>query len=786
MQAEFRVRPAGPDPAGDAWHPARAVVRALCPLSLCLFWLLADRAAADPPAPARVAAEVGAARARLRADDRGGALALLLAAGGMQPEAPERCWLLAGVRLALWQREQAQAEAARLPPGDLRAGLLAFLSEAAAPALRALDRSRRPPVPWSDLAAALLLERLGEGRRALGRARAALVSRPPPLVALEAHLLSARVLLEEGRLAEAEAEVARARPQDPGDARLPVLRGEVARRRGALHSALTAWLEALALAPGSAAQARRVADLLREPQAPPLDPGLGPWLADLAARAPANAELAALRGRVAIALGHAPEAEARYREALAGGAIAVPVERELRGLLAQRGAWAEALDLLARALPPGLATDPQNLLAAAWRTILAARAAAAAGRPVAGLALAHALIAVGALPEACAALDAEIGPAAAALRRRVEAHLAFEAALFERIEGGYRLAHAEQAPPSLDALLAALPGLAQAHLEPVDRAAFARPGWGRRDVPLLGAWLDHSTRTTSPVVRHFRAFGRYLMLGQRAGQPPEAIVLSLGFLAAAAEFHHLGRPVRHDLAVGHDRAARAFVSAQGGDLGGACLPDGIWLDADSARRADGAARGALRRDPALKAAMEAWRAPEGPGREGVLTLGDPGPLALRLMHRALTARGADPWAFFETLRAHEQAHTADLHRHLPLLPRLPATLLLLATAGFAPARVEMELERRAQLGAVADAPDPHLALAELIEFLPVEERAPEAHAGGYRQALRDLVRYVHAHPHRFPEVDRRRRILPQLERVAPEALRQAARRLAGPGRIEAW
>ncbi len=91
MQAEFRVRPAGPGPAGDAWHPARAVVRALCPLSLCLFWLLADRAAADPPAPARVAAEVGAARARLRADDRGGALALLLAAGGMQPEAPERC-----------------------------------------------------------------------------------------------------------------------------------------------------------------------------------------------------------------------------------------------------------------------------------------------------------------------------------------------------------------------------------------------------------------------------------------------------------------------------------------------------------------------------------------------------------------------------------------------------------------------------------------------------------------------------------------------------------------------
>jgi hypothetical protein len=296
---------------------------------------------------------------------------------------------------------------------------------------------------------------------------------------------------------------------------------------------------------------------------------------------------------------------------------------------------------------------------------------------------------------------------------------------------------------------------------------------------LIGAWLDHSTDTRSPVVAHFRRFGRFLMLGQREGQPPEAIVLSLAFLARALPITTAGRRHAHDVAIGYDRGASAFVSAKGGELGGACLADGMWLDADSARRTDLALRAELRRDPARREAARAWRPPPPEGPEGVFALTDPGPLAYRLLERYVRRHPASPWGTFGTLRAHESGHVADLRRHLPVLPRLPATVALFARAGFSPARVEMELERRAQLGAVVDAPDPDLALFEMVEALPLEERDPEVHAGGYRDGVADLVRFVHARPDLHPEIDLTQRILPQLERLGPEALRRAARAAVG-------
>ena len=88
------------------------------------------------------------------------------------------------------------------------------------------------------------------------------------------------------------------------------------------------------------------------------------------------------------------------------------------------------------------------------------------------------------------------------------------------------------------------------------------------------------------------------MLGQRTGQPTEAILLSLASLEADACISTRGATYRHDVAIGYDRRLSSYVDSKGGGLGGACLPDGIWMDADSAREADFEVRSIVVVDPA--------------------------------------------------------------------------------------------------------------------------------------------------------------------------------------------
>ena len=88
---------------------------------------------------------------------------------------------------------------------------------------------------------------------------------------------------------------------------------------------------------------------------------------------------------------------------------------------------------------------------------------------------------------------------------------------------------------------------------------------------------------------------------------------------------------------------------------------------------------------------------------------------------------------------------------------------------------------RAQLAAVSDAPDPDLALIDLIRPLPLFDRAPEVHDRGYRDAAAAIVRWVHRHAARFPAIDPTRKVLPQLDRLTPEEIRTAARGVLAEG-----
>ena len=153
-------------------------------------------------------------------------------------------------------------------------------------------------------------------------------------------------------------------------------------------------------------------------------------------------------------------------------------------------------------------------------------------------------------------------------------------------------------------------------------------------------------------------------------------------------------------------------------------------------------------------------------------------VSFRLVRRYLARAGADPWGSFDVLRAHESGHVLDLARHLPIVPRLPATTALLASEGFSFGRVEARLEGRAQLAAVRDARDPDLALVDLVRPLPLFERSPEAHDRGYRDVVAKMVRVLEAQPRRWPQVDRSRKILPQLDRLSPEEIRDLADQVA--------
>ncbi|MFV1959610.1 MAG: hypothetical protein ACC662_09390, partial [Planctomycetota bacterium] len=699
---------------------------------------------------------VAQARLRLRALDTEGALARLDASRGLDASQEERSWLLAHVWAQTYAGSRARRAARTLPRGPFREALEASLDEDPAAALTHLQRDviRTSPSPWVRLAAAYLAASLERDDVARTQARRALAG-GLDYVAVDAHLVIGRLLVKEGRLAAARREAAAALAIEPTDVRAHLLAFAAARLDGAYEEAADRLLEAMALVEGRGGYAFLLAEMLREADDPALFARVRGRLAGTAL-ARATPEHRALGALLAARTGNAKEAIEGYRAALASGAGPVPADRELRRLLMHQGEYASGLDLLARAVPPGLVDDPKNLQRGAWARLAAAGRAApkrdGAPEPV-RLELARALVGVGALEEARGVLSSCGGAKARALDGRLASQRAFEEALRDLVEGGYRRGHRHQPPPTFDALLVRMAEAARAHLSPDEAAAFQPPFRGVRRVPVLGAWLDHHARTASPAVRHFRRYGRYLVLGRRQGQPTEAVLFSLAYLRASQPISTRGVTISHDVAVGYDRSMRSFVSSQGADLGGACLPDSIWIDADSTREAEHDVRRGLELDPGRLA----WARrspvpldPDGPG--GVLGVSDMGGVGVRLLDRYAARHPDGGWGSFESLRQHEFGHVVELRRHLPLLRGLPATLVLLFESGFSPRLLEGELERRAQLAAVAFGPDPDLAVAEMVVTQPAAKGSARVHAGGFREALHRMAVEIETNPDRYPGV----------------------------------
>ena len=159
----------------------------------------------------------------------------------------------------------------------------------------------------------------------------------------------------------------------------------------------------------------------------------------------------------------------------------------------------------------------------------------------------------------------------------------------------------------------------------------------------------------------------------------------------------------------------------------------------------------------------------------MLAVGEGAGSGARLLLRYLARRRDDPWGSFRTLRAHEVGHLVELRRHLPIRQGLAASLALLAESRFSLAVAERTLEMRAQLAAVAESPDPDLALAEMLLVIPVHTADPDPHDAGYEEGVRRMLVHVRDRPDLYPEIDRRFCILPQLDLLSNAQIRQAAR-----------
>lgn len=759
-----------------------ANARAILVLGVCALFLgachggagrLATSRATTSRARTPVPPAVQEARRRIRAHDRRGALRLLQSDRGFDASEPERSWLLAALWLDLGGRDGALARAQRMPASLFATALRSLLTTQPADALRVLmpGGGRLAPHPYADLAAAVAYAGTRDVAAARRHAMRAWTS-DSAFAHVEATLVLAQLAMEEGDIHAAGRLLEETFLHEGAyDARLPRLHAQLERRGGRLGSAAKLLLAALRVAPRNEHVARDLADLWREGLEPATQALIASSLGGMGSAIDENPEAGIVRGMTRT---HSQPVEAvrAYEQALAAGAVAVPAERELRILRFRLGQHTQALDLLRKALPPGTLDRRENRLHANWQAVWRAGAACpvpAAG-PTACLALARALVGVGALEDATAVLEGGAGPAGEPLHGRLVAHHAFEAGLRELIESGYQAAAAKDDPPDFDTVLAALPGLAQRTLSPDEALALRDPTIGRRSMPLVGSWLDHRVRTSSPLVRHFRNYGRYVIFGQRSGAPVEVIVFSIASLEEAAAIKTAGRTYRHDLAIGYDRGLRSHVDAQGGSLGGACLADSLWIDADSARYGEHALRRSLVRDPAVMAFLRRSQPPRG----AALNLDDPGMVAIRLFARYVARRPTDEWGSFYTLQAHEFGHVVDLRDYLPLGENLGKALGLLAGAGFSASRVEMELERRAQLAACVDARDPDLALAEMCLALPVTSPDPEVHDGGYRDGLRDMVQHWMRNPARYPSFDATRSLVGQMDRLDNETIRRLA------------
>lgn len=268
--------------------------------------------------------------------------------------------------------------------------------------------------------------------------------------------------------------------------------------------------------------------------------------------------------------------------------------------------------------------------------------------------------------------------------------------------------------------------------------------------PLVGEMLDPFV---GGLADHLAGYNKHLVLGRRAGGVAEGLLftrLSIAELPVVTELHLPGRCFE---VIGIDRDVKSLGGVLGGDLAGVALLNHFLVDHDAVR--DWARSVADRRRIVTADGMALSTDPlPSTDRD------DPADVSWRLaMLSPVPDQDLDA-AVLDTIRAHERQHLVDAFRYLPIEQNLWRGLGLLVSFTFSPAAIEAEMERRAELAALATTPHAEIVLAHIADFLAEPGASP--HHDGFGQLAADLVRELQrmgltaaeAHPSRWHLVSR--------------------------------
>lgn len=352
-------------------------------------------------------------------------------------------------------------------------------------------------------------------------------------------------------------------------------------------------------------------------------------------------------------------------------------------------------------------------------------------------------------------------------------------------------------------LIAYGPVGALVHPGPRFSAEDERLGRGARGAPVPG------------LAALFARLGRFAIFGELKGQGgPDGTILQR-VLIEERSGEHFGVPWSGTVAVCEGADLRARAGRRGAGIAGAALHEGYWIDFDSLRRdrdawalverdfATPAAAGRLSRALASRGlALPEERLPSGElraeRRDIDTLLGQSDRVRLAVLRDRLRARARPTSSLGEGPSAtdglvsldelvlvtelHEQGHLCDRTRFLPITEHLGAVFKFLVAHGFRPGEIAKALEYRAELTALAHAPDPRVVLVSILSAVESGGNGVTPHAAGYRELLADLVavldRDLGAHPERWPELDPGHVLVHQLHRLGPERVRELAHMLA--------
>jgi len=296
------------------------------------------------------------------------------------------------------------------------------------------------------------------------------------------------------------------------------------------------------------------------------------------------------------------------------------------------------------------------------------------------------------------------------------------------------------------------------------------------------------------VAAELERLHRFGLFGELSGVGPDGAVLPL----LALEWRsgaHLSVPWSGTIALCESADLEPQAARAGAGIAGAALHEGYWLDVDALRveeahwrrlsREYSGSEGEARRARLLEFRGFALRARDADELSRLRR--EPGPLlgeGERVRLARVASGGVPPLDELVAVAGmHEEGHLCDRTRFLPLARHLPRALGFFLDCGASPQRVMEQLEYRAQLIALCDAPDARVPLAQVLEAAEGSSGAGlTPHAAAYERLLRDLLVALDTQLERdlrsFPTLDRERTLAQQLHRLGPPELRELGLQLA--------